>query len=793
MILTSRNLRIVCQEILDLILSTENLNTAVSRYEFPLVKEDKHHPSLKLYISYGCIASSSFNRNIAVRKYNFHRANLTELYMALSTVDWSDIDNSENVESACDYFYKSIYELLDQHVPKNNYRGRYSKFPVWFSRTTIDLIREKNRFWTKYRKNRLTYHHDKVKKLRRDIRREIRKDYNKFIASTENNIKSDPKKFWSYVNQKRKVSCIPGRMIYDNTVLSSSQDIVNAFASQFDSVFSASVNHICDSQCDSVLGNCDFCDKGCCPSLHVNPVCDNLSVLHGFSIQECDILKAVKKIKCNTVSGPDSIPAFLVVDCITCFVEPLCYIFNLILRKSVYPNVWKTSRILPIFKSGDKSNVKSYRPIALLSNFLKLFECILSEAIVSHVESKLSPDQHGFIKGRSTMTNLCEFTQMVSKALDHRLQVDVVYTDMTKAFDRVNHCILLCKLRKFGICEELISLIRSMIVSRRQYVEYSGFSSPSFSVNSGVAQGSNLGPLLFMIFFNDVSKFIGCQKFIFADDLKLTSIINSSVDCADLQKNIDKLTEWCDINQIELNVDKCKIMSFTRKNVPINFQYTVNGTPLQRCYKYKDLGVVMDPTLSFPLHIEHITTQAMKVLGFIIRNTSDFTNIYCIKMLFYALVRSKLEYCSVVWSPYQQVHINILENVLRKFCKFLYFKMFGSYPVRHCEQNVLLSIVNEKSLASRRCVAGLIFLQKILQGTLNSQALLSDIRLIVPRHNIRTHSTFKYEIPNTFNHFNRPMITCFRLYNCICVREFDIFHHNFGSRGIRENLLLLYS
>ena len=278
----------------------------------------------------------------------------------------------------------------------------------------------------------------------------------------------------------------------------------------------------------------------------------------------------------------------------------------------------------PIFKSGDKSSVKNYRPIALLSNFSKLFETIFSNVIYSHVINYIVPQQHGFVKGKSTTTNLYEFTQFVSSALDNNFQVDVIYTDLTKAFDRVNHCVLLKKLEMFGFCNDLLLLLRSMIIGRKQYVEYGGCKSFEIEVNSGVAQGSNLGPLLFTIFFNDVVTNLQTKSFIYADDLKIVNIIKSVHDCLKLQSSLDSFITWCHNNKFDVNIDKCKIMRITRKVDKLNFYYNINGLPLQVCNEFKDLGVIFDSALSFVPHIEYIVNSSLKNLGFIFRNGADF-------------------------------------------------------------------------------------------------------------------------------------------------------------------------
>ena len=578
-------------------------------------------------------------------------------------------------------------------------------------------------------------------------------------------------------------------MISDGNTFTSSQDIVDAFGHLFAGVFSSSDNHICGQYCDNI--RCEFCDKKCCPSLQLKSSCESSSVLHPFKINESDVVKAVKRIKSNNIAGPDRVPAFIVSDCISCFVVPLLHIFNLIIKTSVYPSSWLISRVCPVFKNGDKFDINNYRPIAILSNFAKLFESILSNVIYAHVVNLISNDQHGFIKGKSTSTNLFEFTQLVSQALDNRLQVDVIYTDLTKAFDKVHHCILLKKLQRFGFCASLVSLLKAMVMNRFQYVEYNGYKSREFSCNSGVAQGSNLGPLLFIIFFNDISEYINSKFFVYADDLKLIKFINSSSDCYDLQDSIDSFVKYCSINCLVINKSKCKIMSITRKTNLINYNYNINGNVLERCNQFRDLGVIIDTKLSFVPHIEYITNSALKLLGFIIRNSSDFRNIFSIRLLFNSLVRTKLEYCSSIWSPAQQMYVTLLENVLRKYCKFLFFKMFGQYPVLHCNQNVLLNLVNERSLVSRRNVASLAFIQKIVNGSIKSEYLLNQIKIVVPRAVSRSPLTFFYNIPNTFHHYNSPMLNSFKLWNCI-QNKIDIFHDDLSKRKVKDQLLDYY-
>lgn len=463
--------------------------------------------------------------------------------------------------------------------------------------------------------------------------------------------------------------------------------------------------------------------------------------------------------------GPDNIPSFLVKDCISCLCQPLSFIFNLILTNAVYPAAWKVSKVYPVFKSGDKTNIQNYRPIANICNFSKLFECILSDVLYSHFSSLTIAEQHGFIRGKSTLTNLCEFVQNLSSALDARLQVDVVYTDMSKAFDTVDVDILLSKLDSIGLCDNLIKLFHSMLHGRRQFVEYRNVKSAQFNTPTGVTQGSILGPLLFNIYINSVKEQLSCPFLLYADDLKIFNVINSESDCVALQKSIDSFVQWCSHNRLTVNITKCCVLTCSRKISNFTFDYNINGIILEKRSRVRDLGVVIDSQLSFSPHIEKICEDALKMLGFVKRNTRGFVNIDTLLSLYYCYIRNKLEYCSLVWSPHYDNHVNALERVQRRFLKYLYFVKYHAYPVQNYPQCVLLATFSQSALADRRCYSSVLFLYKLVDGTFVSQPLLQMLKFQIPRPASRYTTLFSYEVTSTMHHFNSPLYTAVRNYN----------------------------
>lgn len=472
--------------------------------------------------------------------------------------------------------------------------------------------------------------------------------------------------------------------------------------------------------------------------------------------------------------GDDGIPGFLLHDCANILVVPLGILFNLILKTSIFPCKLKVGKVRPIFKTGDRSNITNYRPITILSSLSKVFETILYEYVYSYVENLISEHQHGFVNGRSTVTNLTTLSHFVAVALDSNTQVDVVYTDFSKAFDRIDHNILLDKLRSLGFSVSLVNLFQSYLSDRVSYVDVEGFHSSKFKINSGVPQGSNLGPLLFLLFINDIAEIFNSNALLFADDLKLFSTVSSESDCIQLQDNLDFLLNWCQNNNLDLNINKCRVLSFSRRAKPIQFNYCINNVPLQRCVSFRDLGVTFDSQFSFNTHIENITSSSLKTLGFIIRSCHHFESLICLKLLYNTLVRSKLEYCSSIWSPRYNKYIVAIEYVQRKFAKYLWFKDQHVYPIRGISNLTLNAEYNLTSLEDRRSICSLLFLYKLLHGLYNSPFLLSQINFAVPQANLRSFRFFHIPRANTNLLLKSPVFNMCSIFNTSCNRC-DIF------------------
>ena len=233
-------------------------------------------------------------------------------------------------------------------------------------------------------------------------------------------------------------------------------------------------------------------------------------------------------------------------------------------------------------------------------------------------------------------------------------------------------------------------------------MEYRGYRSPNYVVTSGVPQGSNLGPLLFLMYINDISEEIGVEFCLFADDLKVYKPIKSVEDCCQMQQTLNNLHRWCEQNKLRFNISKCFAMTISLKKSLLTYNYSIDGIALQRAHRFRDLGVTFNSQYNFNDHIRDVYASANKTMGFVMRNCREFTDIHSLKILFYALISSKLEYACLIWSPYYQVHVNCLERLQRRFMKFLAFKCDGVYPPQGFSNAILLKRFNMLSPLGRR-------------------------------------------------------------------------------------------
>lgn len=651
--------------------------------------------------------------------FNFKKGNYYGLNNYLASIDWDDLlrNGVTDVDTAVDKFYEVLSIGMHNFIPLSILKT--PKFPRWYSNELKKLIIDKKKHHKKYKISNRWDDYLTFSSLRTQCKDSMKECYKNHVLNTELAIPGNIKTFWNFVNDKRKDCSMPQHMFLGNESSDNGSTTVNLFSKHFKSVYK--------------------------PSLVAN---NNTEFIFEktVDIDSCDVsletvYSKLASLDPNKSPGPDGISPILLKNCRCSLAKPLLFLFTLSLNSGVFPKLWKNSFVTPIYKNGEKANITNYRQICILSTIPKIFENFITDQIKERLTMAIMEEQHGFCKGRSTTTNMLLFVQFVLNALENRSQVDVVYTDFSKAFDTVNHFILCEKLKAFGLGGTLLNWITSYLHDRTQSVRVKGFISEEITVTSGVPQGSHLGPFLFNIFINDIKPVFKNSYFLlFADDLKLFNIVKSKEDCDNIQADLDALSRWCTLNFLDLNIKKCQSVSFYRSHSRLEYTYSINGSSLDNVNMIRDLGIIMDTKLDFRSHYDHMTNKALKMLGFICRISKDFSNISSLTCLYNSLVRSNLEYASAVWSPTYASHVYSLEKVQNKFLRFIAYKL--NLPTENLSLKEIRSISGLPELQTRRNIADIVMLYKILNSYIDCPSLLFQIGIHVPPRESRNIQTF---------------------------------------------------
>ena len=462
--------------------------------------------------------ATGFKRTV----YNYQRADFNRLFSMLNdSVLLNAISNSLDINEMWSKWLSALTNAVDSCVPKITIRCR--REPPWFDPESRHLVKRKRTAWRKAKRRNTPEAWANYRAIRNHASAQLRAKHDAFINSLAPIIKQNPKRFWSFFQFRTKARSLPNEIYLDGTTCSDSLDKAILFNSYFSSVFSKTSV--------STFPNITPCiDEPISePVISANHVCDILSDL--------DV---------NSACGPCGISPLILKRCAPLLAPSLAVMFNMSLESGRLPQEWKKANITPVFKKGDKQCVSNYRPISLLCTASKVMERCLFNHLYPSVETKIHPLQHGFMKGRSCNSQLLKVYHSIASALDRGGQVDIVYLDFTKAFDCISHELLLYKLEHFyKISGNLLLWVKDYLSNRSQRVTLESESSTWLPVLSGVPQGSILGPLMFLLYIDDLPSAVSCcTTALFADDSKCFKEISSPTDCILIQRDIDQLYEW---------------------------------------------------------------------------------------------------------------------------------------------------------------------------------------------------------------------------------------------------------
>ena len=588
---------------------------------------------------------------------NYKKANWQDLNRDINSVKWDYHLKYCEAELAWHKFKNILFHLINKHIPtvtiKNNDQ------PPWFDNETYKLCRKKERLRSKFKRTQCPTDYSNYAKCRKEYKSLVK---NKMLCNL--NDESDPalisKKFWTHLKSTTGTSRIPETVSYNNRFRNNPQDQAELFNTYFADQFSDPSNYDIDV---------DFTND----------------TLNGIDISHQRVRSLLKKVNINKTAGPDGIHGKILKHCASSIAYPLSLIFKTSYNTGYIPKEWKLANVVPVHKKGSKASAENYRPISLTCLVMKIFEKVIRDELMSKCENLINESQHGFLPSKSCTTQLISFTDSLALSLNGNYRTDVVYFDFAKAFDSVNHDIILSKLKHhFQIDGILLKFLVNYLQDRQQCVVVGGHKSDLKSVQSGVPQGSILGPLLFVLFINDMSTVISKDTNIalYADDTKIWRQITSWNDHIVLQNDIEALHEWSTRNKMRFHPQKCKVMSVTPFGrdpdnnmstiLPFqNFIYSLNGIELQFVNSEKDLGILVTSRLTWNEQCQALYQKASLRMG-LLKRTLYFTKCQKKKRSFYlALVRSQFEHCVQVWRPNSVTMCEKLERIQRRAVKWI--------------------------------------------------------------------------------------------------------------------------
>lgn len=662
------------ENILDLVLTTEDDIVCDLRVGEELASSD--HKMIRFVLKVPDTATGVDRPE----KLDFRRADFSGLRSALRDLK---IDEAADVEASWSFFKVTFMQKQAAFVPIKSVRGS-SRKPKWLSH---ELERDIRRKKTVYQRAKESGNFGEYNQLKRSIKTKIRSAKRKEELRIASLCKKNPKEFFSYVNSRKPISRRIGPLESDNGILSSSDEenatLLNEY---FSSVFTVE-NDVYDPE-PGVVHQAGSINSIRCTVEEVSKKIDNLDSYKAPGTDRF-LPRVVKEVR-------DEISPHLMT------------IFNRSLETGDVPQDWREANVTPLFKKGDTRKPGNYRPVSLTSVVGKLLESIIVDKLAAHLEGNnlLKNSQHGFRRHRSCLTNLLEFFHEVFTEHDRCKAVDVIYMDFQKAFDKVPFRRLISKVRAIGIQGEICRWIENWLSERRQRVVVNSQASGWAPVTSGVPQGSVLGPLLFIIYINDIDEGIVSRLSIFADDTKLGSDVSTPEKVEQLQIDLEKLGEWSDKWQMPFNAAKCKVMHIGYRNP--QSEYFLQGKALESTDSEKDLGVVITSDLKFSKQCIAVEKKAQKLLGYIKRQFG-YRNKEIVLSLYNSLVRPHLEYAVQFWSPSYRKDITRLERVQARATKLI-------PELRHMCYTDRLKELNLFSLETRRLRGQLIEVFKILRG-----------------------------------------------------------------------------
>ena len=598
----------------------------------------------------------------------YTKENKQKFHDKLKSVNWTHtLYSNYDVNQCFNEFISIVKKLHDASFPLTRMSRRACKDKKWITKGLKISCNNKNNLYKKWLQTRSKIDEEKYNEYKKCFKKIAKSAEIQYYKKEFDTKVHNTKQIWNNLNKvcsakKRKNNIFINKLSVENIEITSPSEISNAFNDYFCNIGPSLVKLLPLTSANYV----EYMSPSVSQSIYCAPVTSNELVL------------LIHSLSSNKACGPDGVGAQLIKDNCNLFLEPLIFLFNLSLLKGVVPDSLKVAKVIPIFKKGDVHLPSNYRPISLLSIFNKLLEKIVYKRLYSFLDKNqiLYKNQFGFRKKHSTAMALLEVIDLCYQNFDINNKVLGIYFDLQKAFDTVDHNILLHKLYNYGIRGVLYEWLKNYLTNRKQYTVVNNTSSKIGNIVCGVPQGSVLGPLLFLIYINDISNAVGGELVkLFADDTNLF-MFGSNLSVLESQANVvlKKMELWFIANKLSLNADKTCYTLFSRqKSQDLNSQYLklyINNQLISKVSSCKYLGVIIDETLEWKEHIDHVWKKLIKFTSIFykVRNVLPFA---CLRKLYFAFIHPHLLYGVEVYANTAKCYLDKLVKLNNKLLRIL--------------------------------------------------------------------------------------------------------------------------
>ena len=606
-------------------------------------------------------------------KYRLMNKNTVDrLCKDLKNEDWNDIYDKTDPQEAYNYFYGKLFKLYEKNIPliktKNKGNIDNQKIP-WVTKGILKSRKTKNKLYKKFIKNP-NERNESIYKTYRNKFNKIKKAakkhyYNKEFNEHKGNLRYSWKLIKEVINKNKVKMELSDHFKVNETMTSDPVEISNKFNEYFINVGPKLAERIQNNNVNFTT----FLGERSVNSIFLD------------AVTEKEVEIEISNLSGNKSCGHDEIPPKLVKEISKQIVKPLTHIYNQSLLTGVIPNELKIALVTPVFKANSKEEFSNYRPISVLPCFSKILEKIMYKRVMKYLDmhSMLFQSQYGFRKKHSTNLATIELVTKILQAIDNSEYTIGVFLDLAKAFDTVNHEILLKKLEHYGIRGIALEWFKNYLTNRKQIIKYKSEKSESLTIKCGVPQGSVLGPLLFLIYMNDISRSSEILSIIlFADDTNLFfSHKNLFTLKETMNRELSKIASWLSANKLSLNIKKTHFIIFKSRGKKSNQHVSIiiNNQEIEQVKCTKFLGLYIDDEFTWKYHIDQVASKISKMTG-ILAKARHYLSLKTLQTIYDTMVYPYLTYCNIVWASTYPSRLKSLFMLQKKIVRIMTFAKY---------------------------------------------------------------------------------------------------------------------